>query len=292
MPSLFPAAGALLRRPAVLSCLAVLATLCAAPAASAQTGMDLMMTGSNANKITAADYGLGAYFFDTYRARLNGNEDGDQTQGPFGPRHASLKFESYAQFEQMVAARRVDPLVIKTVKYDPENWDLTPNNEKANLPLYMKKFVDLCRAAGFQECGLAPSRDVLLYNGAGTWCSRYGGGASNLDDAYLNKCNIPAQMARANPDFAQVQSQVRQDCAACYKDFLAKAAAKARAVDPTQVVWGGLSTNYDNEGGADMTRAVRATYPSIVSGFYYTISSDAIASEAVPHLRALRAAGI
>jgi hypothetical protein len=254
--------------------------------------MDLMMTGSNANKITDADRGVGAYFFDTDRARLNGNEDGDQTQGPFGPRRPSLKFESYAKFEQMVTAGRVDPLVIRTVKYDPENWDLTPNNEKANLPLYMEKFIDLCKAAGFNECGLAPSRDVLLYNGPGTWCSRYGGGASNLDDAYLNKCNVPARMAQADPDFAQVQSQTKQDCATCFKAFLSKAAANARAVDPTQVVWGGLSTNYDNEGGRDMTRAAQATYPSVVSGFYYTISSDAIASEALPHLRALRGAGM
>lgn len=288
-----PAAhGVSLRRPALLVSLAVLALLCSVPTASAQAGIDLMMTGSNANKITDADPDLGAYFVDTDRARLNGNEVGEQTQGPFGPRRPSLKFESYAKFEQMVQAGAVDPLVTRTVKYDPENWHLTPDEEKANLPLYMEKFVDLCKAAGFEECGLAPSRDVLLYEGAGTWCSRYGGGASDLDDAYLNKCNVAARMAEADPDFAQVQSQTKQDCATCYYDFLSQAAASARAVDPTQVVWGGLSTNYDDEGGADMTRAVQATYPSVVSGFYYTISSDAIASEVLPHLRALRAAGI
>jgi hypothetical protein len=289
--SLPPGHGVSSRRRALLVSLVVLVPLCSVPTASAQDGIDLMMSGSNANKITEADPHLGAHFFDTDRARLNGNEVGELTQGPFGPRRPSLKFESYATFEQMVQLGVVNPLVTRTVKYDPENWHLTPDEEKANLPLYMEKFVDLCKAAGFEECGLAPSRDVLLYDGAGTWCSRYGGGASDLDDAYLNKCNLPARMAEAEPDFAQVQSQTKQNCTSCYYNFLSQAAARARAVDPTQVVWGGLSTNYDNEGGADMTRAVQATYPWVVSGFYYTISSDAIASEALPHLGALRAAG-
>ena len=260
----------------------------APPAASAQTGVSLMMTGANANQLTALDPATGAYMFGTPSLRSMGNEDGNQIQGPAGYAWTpTLKYESYARFASDVDNGRIDP-AIRTVKYDPENWSATPAPEKRDPERYFRLFVEKAGAAGFAEVGLAPSRDIVSYWNA--LCRKRQG--EKLSDAYL-RCRIAEKGARANPDFFQVQSQVLEDDPAEFRRFIADARSQVLGVDPATRVWGGLSTSPYNYVATSETlyNAFRSAYPALVSGWYFTINAEERANVALPFLQQLRAEG-
>lgn len=165
-----------------------------------------------------------------------GNPDHDQVQAAkIAPRApATLIYPSLARFQADVAAGRVDRRVT-VVAYDPEAWTRTPRSERVNPASAMRSFAALARREGYRVM-LTPGRDLVSIAAGRCHAER----GERLEHAYL-RCGIPTTAAKAGDMFA-VQAQADEFSPHRYRRLVRRAAAQARAANPSIVVLAGVST--------------------------------------------------
>lgn len=252
--------------------------------APATTRLRWIVTGSKMNTLSELDPALGAYHFDTPLAHAIGKEDGTQNQVVAGfDAQPTLKYESYARFRDDVAANRIDPS-ITSVLYDPEDWALTPDEEKRDPGRFMNLFADLAHAQGLVYVA-TPSRDLMGVPDA--VCGKQGD--ETYSQAFL-RCNI-AGKAAAKADIYEVQAQVHERNPAVYRDFVQKTRAQALAANPRVVFLSGLATSpYNYVATSRMLFDAHESVKDLVAGHFFTINSGE-EPIAIGFLQLLKASG-
>lgn len=146
-------------------------------------------------------------------------------------------FRSYAQFSTMIKQDTI-PAGVHWVLYDNERWPLTPANEQADPVRYEQLFAELAHRHGYQVI-LAPAQDLVLVNdpsgfqdGSTPWQSYLSMRLATTSARYGDIYEIQAQRY----EMSRYRSQ--HD----YANFVAGAAAQARAANPDIVIYAGLST--------------------------------------------------
>ena len=146
-------------------------------------------------------------------------------------------FRSYAELKKMIRQGTIPP-GIRWVMYDNEQWSLTPADEQADPVRYEQLFARLAHRQGYKVI-LAPAQDLVpgfdknsFRAGQAVWPS------------YLSM-GLAAASARA-ADIYEIQAQPYEMSVYrsqhAYADFVAAAAAQARAANPGVVIYAGLST--------------------------------------------------
>lgn len=146
-------------------------------------------------------------------------------------------FRSYAELKKMIRQGTIAP-GIRWVMYDNEQWSLTPADEQADPVHYEQLFARLAHRQGYKVI-LAPAQDLVpgfdknsFRAGQAVWPS------------YLSM-GLAAASARA-ADIYEIQAQPYEMSVYrsqhAYADFVAAAAAQARAANPGIVIYAGLST--------------------------------------------------
>ena len=146
-------------------------------------------------------------------------------------------FRSYAELKKMIRQGTIPP-GIRWVMYDNEQWSLTPADEQADPVHYEQLFARLAHRQRYKVI-LAPAQDLVpgfdknsFRTGKAVWPS------------YLSM-GLAAASARA-ADIYEIQAQPYEMSVYrsqhAYADFVAAAAAQARAANPGVVIYAGLST--------------------------------------------------
>ena len=197
------------------------------------------MAGSSLTNVRNVDDSYARRHFDSPSNFVTGPGDGTQFQVPSGWSSTPVaNYKSYAAFRaDLDAGGRIDSRV-RWVKYNPEKWDLTPLNEQEDPGYYMERFCRDAHANGYL-CMTAPARSLLLVTTAA--CRVDYSIDDGLNDAYL-RCGTAAAGARYADQFG-IQGQVNQGDPARYRDFVARAAAQARAANPGVQVIANLTTS-------------------------------------------------
>ncbi|HEY7047805.1 MAG TPA: hypothetical protein VH373_11335 [Jatrophihabitantaceae bacterium] len=138
---------------------------------------------------------------------------------------------------------------VPTAMFDDENWDRTPDGEKADVCTAMQHFTDLAHANGIETI-MAPDQNLAS---PGVITS-YQGGESENWQTYL-RLGLARCAAATGTEHYHIMSQPFETpwCggqgSACegneaeFADFVTQAGLQARAVDPDAALTAGLSTN-------------------------------------------------
>jgi hypothetical protein len=177
-------------------------------------------------------------------------------------------FRSYAEFKKMIRQGAI-PASIRWVMYDNEQWSLTPAGEQADPVRYEQLFAELAHQHGYKVI-LAPAQDLVLVNdrngfqdGSTSWQSYLSTGLATASARYGDIYEIQAQryemsMYRSQHDYA---------------NFVAAAAAQARAANPDIVIYAGLSTQRVS-GAGQLFEDYLATR-DLVEGYWLNIPQSA-----------------
>ena len=173
-------------------------------------------------------------------------------------------FRSYAELKKMIRPGTIPP-GIRWVMYDNEQWSLTPADEQADPVRYEQLFARLAHRQGYKVI-LAPAQDLVpgfdknsFRAGQAVWPS------------YLSM-GLAAASARA-ADIYEIQAQPYEMSVYrsqhAYADFVAAAAAQARAANPGIVIYAGLSTQRVSS-AAQLLQDYEATR-NLVDGYWLNI---------------------
>lgn len=173
-------------------------------------------------------------------------------------------FRSYAELKKMIRQGTIPP-GIRWVMYDNEQWSLTPADEQADPVRYEQLFARLAHRQGYKVI-LAPAQDLVpgfdknsFRAGQAVWPS------------YLSM-GLAAASARA-ADIYEIQAQPYEMSVYrsqhAYADFVAAAAAQARAANPGVVIYAGLSTQRVSS-AAQLLQDYEATR-HLVNGYWLNI---------------------
>lgn len=247
---------------------------------SPATAIGWALADSSLNNLRQANEAVAALQMNNAAVYVSGNEGGKQNGVPAGwVAKPTVKFESYAKFEQMVTAGTLDPSFGIYI-YDPEKWDFTPVEEQLNAPLYMKKFCDLAHSKGW-ACMNAPARSLLLNDGTASsngtaWCHKVTG--ETLSQAAI-RCQLYAHAAHpmlTGATYAEridMQFQSEQNNAARYASFVQQARDQAVAANPNVIIRSNLTTEFQGvaQDPANLCAARRAV-KGIVQGHWLHVS--------------------
>ena len=173
-------------------------------------------------------------------------------------------FRSYAELKKTIRQGTIAP-GIRWVMYDNEQWSLTPADEQADPVHYEQLFARLAHRQGYKVI-LAPAQDLVpgfdknsFRAGQAVWPS------------YLSM-GLAAASARA-ADIYEIQAQPYEMSVYrsqhAYADFVAAAAAQARAANPGVVIYAGLSTQRVSS-AAQLLQDYEATR-HLVNGYWLNI---------------------
>jgi len=173
-------------------------------------------------------------------------------------------FRSYAELKKMIRQGTIAP-GIRWVMYDNEQWSLTPADEQADPVHYEQLFARLAHRQRYKVI-LAPAQDLVpgfdknsFRAGQAVWPS------------YLSM-GLAAASARA-ADIYEIQAQPYEMSVYrsqhAYADFVAAAAAQARAANPGIVIYAGLSTQRVSS-AAQLLQDYEATR-NLVDGYWLNI---------------------
>jgi hypothetical protein len=223
-----------------------------------------IMLGSTMAQLAAGVPAQASHFFDTPYAYADGTRTSQNQVPPGYATTPTLKYASFADFQNDVSAGAIDPTV-RAVLYDPEKWDRTPLVEQLDPGTYLRMFAQLAHQHGYFVIE-TPARDLAAVPGARCTAGR----GEGLSAAAL-RCGLAGQAARY-ADVVQVQSQVDEFDPAQYGDFVRRSVAQARAVNPAVVVMAGLSTSPPTGvATADQLVAAANAVRTDVAGFYLTV---------------------
>lgn len=173
-------------------------------------------------------------------------------------------FRSYAELKKMIRQGTIAP-GIRWVMYDNEQWSLTPADEQADPVHYEQLFARLAHRQGYKVI-LAPAQDLV----PGFDKNSFRGGKA-VWPSYLSM-GLAAASARA-ADIYEIQAQPYEMSVYrsqhAYADFVAAAAAQARAANPGVVIYAGLSTQRVSS-AAQLLQDYEATR-NLVDGYWLNI---------------------
>ena len=173
-------------------------------------------------------------------------------------------FRSYAELKKMIRQQAI-PAGIHWLMYDNEQWSLTPVSEQAGPVRYEQLFAQLAHRHGYKVI-LAPAQDLV----PGFDKNSFRGGKA-VWQAYLSM-GLAAASARA-ADIYEIQAQPYEMSVYrsqhAYADFVASAAAQARAANPSVVIYAGLSTQRVSN-AAQLLQDYEATR-NLVDGYWLNI---------------------
>ena len=173
-------------------------------------------------------------------------------------------FRSYAELKKMIRQGTIAP-GIRWVMYDNEQWSLTPADEQADPVHYEQLFARLAHRQGYKVI-LAPAQDLV----PGFDKNSFRGGKA-VWPSYLSM-GLAAASARA-ADIYEIQAQPYEMSVYrsqhAYADFVAAAAAQARAANPGIVIYAGLSTQRVSS-AAQLLQDYEATR-NLVDGYWLNI---------------------
>lgn len=150
----------------------------------------------------------------------------------------TASWASAAEFEEDVRAEGGSLRGVQAVLYDPEAWQATPRDEQRDPEAAMRRFAGLARSLGY-EVIITPG--LTLAGVQDSICPRVG--EESPQDTYL-RCDVAGTAARY-ADVVEVQAQTLQGDPGAYRDFVAAAAADARAANPNVKVISGLRARDD-----------------------------------------------
>ena len=186
-----------------------------------------------------------------------------------------VSFKSFGAIRNALELGTLRPQV-KGVMYDYEKWRFTPEQEQRNPAGYVKQAADLVHAQGLLFL-TAPAVNLVK---AMEPMAR----PEQMDEMYL-RLGIAADAARY-ADVFDVQAQRFESDTKRYADFVHRAAAQARQVNPEVVVLAGVSTQpYGPHVSADDILAAIAATRNIVDGYWFNIPQP---SEYSPHVTEFR----
>ncbi len=173
-------------------------------------------------------------------------------------------FRSYAELKKMIRQQAI-PAGIHWLMYDNEQWSLTPAGEQADPVRYEQLFAKLAHRHGYRVI-LAPAQDLVpgfdknsFRGGKAVWPSYLSMGLATASARSADIYEIQAQ-----PYEMSVYRSQR-----AYADFVAAAAAQARAANPNVVVYAGLSTQRVST-AAQLLQDYEATR-TVVDGYWLNI---------------------
>jgi len=173
-------------------------------------------------------------------------------------------FRSYAELKKMIRQGTIAP-GIRWVMYDNEQWSLTPADEQADPVRYEQLFARLAHRQGYKVI-LAPAQDLV----PGFDKNSFRGGKA-VWPSYLSM-GLAAASARA-ADIYEIQAQPYEMSVYrsqhAYADFVAAAAAQARAANPGIAIYAGLSTQRVSS-AAQLLQDYEATR-NLVDGYWLNI---------------------
>ena len=173
-------------------------------------------------------------------------------------------FRSYAELKKMIRQGTIAP-GIRWVMYDNEQWSLTPADEQADPVHYEQLFARLAHRQRYKVI-LAPAQDLV----PGFDKNSFRGGKA-VWPSYLSM-GLAAASARA-ADIYEIQAQPYEMSVYrsqhAYADFVAAAAAQARAANPGIVIYAGLSTQRVSS-AAQLLQDYEATR-HLVNGYWLNI---------------------
>jgi len=173
-------------------------------------------------------------------------------------------FRSYAELKKMIRQGTIPP-GIRWVMYDNEQWSLTPADEQADPVHYEQLFARLAHRQGYKVI-LAPAQDLV----PGFDKNSFRGGKA-VWPSYLSM-GLAAASARA-ADIYEIQAQPYEMSVYrsqhAYADFVAAAAAQARAANPGIAIYAGLSTQRVSS-AAQLLQDYEATR-NLVDGYWLNI---------------------
>jgi hypothetical protein len=168
-------------------------------------------------------------------------------------------FSGVASLQAAVVAG-LDPSV-SAVLYDNEAWPFTPLQEQADPATYVAAAGTLVHQHG-QQFASAPAVNLVKVIEPGFIGAVY--------DGYI-QLNLAAISGRS-ADVYVIQAQGSENSTAVYSSFVHRAAAQARAANPTVTVLAGISTGPSGvtTTAAQILAAVRATQDT-VDGYWLNI---------------------
>jgi hypothetical protein len=184
-------------------------------------------------------------------------------------------YKSFAQAQ----ADAIDP-GFGWLMYDPETWDLTPENERTDPRTAMRRFCQWAHRKGYQVM-TSPARDL----GNSDTVQRKLAGESL--DSWYTRTKIAADGA-CWADAISIQSQADTTSLDAFGTFVtrANAAARSNAGNPYGLRLAGLSTRY---GTAQQMAAAAHSVTGLVGGFWLNIP-DSDFTKAAAFLRLVMAA--
>jgi hypothetical protein len=211
-----------------------------------------LLTGPALTRITQLDASLAAQVFDAPTTWVTG----PPPEGWSSER--SVIFPSLAGLEGAIGTTSL--VGVKVVVYDIEHWSLTPRAEQRHPALSMQRFATLANANGLKAV-MAPALDLT---------SSLNCPGSTPQARYL-ACDLAAEAARY-ATAVDIQAQSLEASKGNYADFVAHAAAQARAANPSVVLLAGLSTGPDGQAvtASQMFHAAQSTR-SNVSGWWLNV---------------------
>jgi hypothetical protein len=176
------------------------------------------------------------------------------------PARPVITFTSASTLKQAVTSGQI-PSGTYGVMYDPEAWDLTPQDEQRDPVSAAASAASVAHAHGLRFI-VAPALNLTTVLSPGSGAQRW---RQFLD------LNLAAQFAQ-NADIVELQAQSLERDATTYTTFVREAAAQATAARPGVVVVAGLSTNPPGStvSSANLVDAIAATR-SLVTGYWLNI---------------------
>jgi hypothetical protein len=186
-----------------------------------------------------------------------------------------VSFKSFGAIRDALEPGGLHPQV-KGVMYDYEKWRFTPEEEQRDPAAYVNRAAELVHARGLLFL-TAPAVNIVT---AMEPTAR----PKQLDETYL-RLGIAVDAARY-ADVFDIQAQRFESDTKRYANFVHRAAAQARHVNPEVVVLAGVSTQpYGPRVSADDILAAIAATRNIVDGYWFNIPQP---SEYPPHVTEFR----
>jgi hypothetical protein len=256
---------------ATLTAMAAVGVLAAAAFSAAHSTADpatgeraWAMARSSLEHLIEVDEGGAARILNSPRTLVQGAPPIGTDPSPSGWETTSTaRWTSYAAFAADVAGGGV-PGYIEVAHYDNESWPDTPLGEQRHPAAFERRFCALAHANGWR-CLAGPGQDLcgILPHPRG----------DNYAHCYLD-LELARKAARV-ADVVDIQAQALEPRGAhVYANFLRRAAAQARAADPTVTVLGNLSVSPSGHRVSTrrLLRCAKAALP-FVDGFYLTVAS-------------------
>ena len=177
------------------------------------------------------------------------------------------KFDSLADFRRAIETNAIGKNVV-VVGYDPERWQMTPDDEQRDPIASTIAFANLAHAHGYRVI-VMPAANLMqrLFPGRNKYDAFVAYGYAKAVAQYVDFYHIQAQGLQHAIDRGTPS----------YVSFVRDIAAQVRAANPSAIITAGISTNTPGDvvptQAGDMAAAARAV-SDLVQGYWINVVRD------------------